>query len=533
MMRGLLAVTARELGAWRGALWLALAAAALVLAAPWLPGLERHPPGDARVAAALALGGLLVALLALFVGSGVIGRDLAEGRLAFFYALPLRAGTLAAGKLLAGAIVLYGAAALVLAPAAATGAVGVGLFVPGSGTSRDPLGSLQAVALLLAPLALLLLAHTYGVALRARTAWLALDLLALPLAGWWVLRGAGALAGMLALDLLATGLLTVFLLMLAALIAGVVAQLARGRVLPAAAHRWLSATAWAGVLVVALGFFGWSRWVLAAGPQQLRAVALAESAPAGPWLAVSGPLAHRPGYRPWLLVDPESGGWLRLGPAGEGWYGPEVAFTAAGDRAVWVRRQGGPWSPGEVVALDLTAAPPRRTPLPLALPPGEATLALDAAGERLATIAAGTLAVHQLPAGRTVAAARLDDAQGVAWRLLWPAADGTWRAAWVGYSSGGNGAHLHLAHLDPASRRLTAARRPLGTDAAWPLLAPGGDRLVLLRGFAGRDGVSLVDTASGNRVASLAAPERTALRAARFLADGRLLLAESRRGRVA
>ncbi|HVS01881.1 MAG TPA: hypothetical protein VMT16_03855, partial [Thermoanaerobaculia bacterium] len=47
------------------------------------------------------------------------------------------------------------------------------------------------------------------------------------------------------------------------------------------------------------------------------------------------------------------------------------------------------------------------------------------------------------------------------------------------------------------------------------------------------DGVSLVDTASGNRVASLAAPERTALRAARFLADGRLLLAESRRGRVA
>ena len=81
-MKGALLVAWREIAERRSVLAAALVAGLLAFASPLLPGVMTGRAAEARDAMALsvALGfGLLVALM---VGASVVGRDLADGRLA-------------------------------------------------------------------------------------------------------------------------------------------------------------------------------------------------------------------------------------------------------------------------------------------------------------------------------------------------------------------------------------------------------------------------------------------------------------------
>ena len=88
-MRGMLAIFSRELAARREVLWLAAALGLLAVAIPLLPGLEGQRPEEIVSVTSGAVALLVGLLLAAAFGVGLIGRDLSEGRLGFYFARPV------------------------------------------------------------------------------------------------------------------------------------------------------------------------------------------------------------------------------------------------------------------------------------------------------------------------------------------------------------------------------------------------------------------------------------------------------------
>ena len=110
---------------------------------PLLPWVGAGNAADARSTMALILAATLVSAGALGLGSSMIGPDLGERRLGFYFARPLGAAAIWWGKLVATFLVVFLAGVLVLSPTALQGRrLGVGLAA--GGRSRD--GGIAGVA---------------------------------------------------------------------------------------------------------------------------------------------------------------------------------------------------------------------------------------------------------------------------------------------------------------------------------------------------------------------------------------------------
>ena len=313
-------VARRELHG-RRLLWgAALALGLMTLGAPLLFA------SDARSATAAIVGLFFTAFLAFGVCGGMVGGELAERRASFYFTRPISAGAIFAGKLAAAALLAFGAQLLIWVPT---------ILVDGHrGDTALPFAAILAA---LTPL-LLALGFVTGVVARCRSRWLlASALVALSMVAlvaflavegalvWelgWLSRGAGvALFGG------TIGGLTL------ALLAGVAAAIAYGRTDPVRAHRALT-------IVAALALVPIGSAALAASHRALRprladvvSVHVAEAAPKGDWVYVSGALAaDRGGWEPDFLLDGKSGRSERIG-----WVaGVEPAFSFDGTRAAWL-----------------------------------------------------------------------------------------------------------------------------------------------------------------------------------------------------
>ena len=88
-MKAFFALVAREISERKALLAAAAVASLLPLLAPLLPSTGSNPPEDIREAVMWVVLGGLAPLFALLLGVGFIGRDLAEGRMGFYYAQPI------------------------------------------------------------------------------------------------------------------------------------------------------------------------------------------------------------------------------------------------------------------------------------------------------------------------------------------------------------------------------------------------------------------------------------------------------------
>jgi len=400
-MRGFIAVVEREIYERRllGVVALFLGLAAIVL--PLVPGLR--PGGvsveDLRSGMAVGFALLLGALLAVFLGSSILAGELVERRLGFYFARPLSGRVIWAGKIAAALTLILGAGALILAPAALTGG---GLSLSGMwGTWFWNLSGVALIPLAVAGLLFLLLAaHAASVVVRARSPWVILDIVAL---GLVVLLIDGSFRRLIDQGIYPTQsvwdgsrilsetgvtawlfwalLPTVFL---ALAIAGA-AQVIHGRTDARRGHRILSATLWGILLAAAILSAAFASWVLAAGPRDLRNADRLVAAPAGTWIALSGPALHRPGYHPSFLYDFGSGRWT---PARFGHIAtfyddvePAVRFSADGRRAVWLDYEGLPRVDPVIhlyrMDLDRPGARPVRTTTTFDAMPGSLALSPD------------------------------------------------------------------------------------------------------------------------------------------------------------
>lgn len=253
---------------WAGAAFAAVVGRAL----PWAKGLR---DGNDVLAAALALHLACVLAVAAFLAFRGIPADLGERRLGFDLAQPAGLGALAGGRLLGDWLLAVGGGVLVLLPTLATG-----ILPPGKGLGLVAFTGALAVPTLLA-------AHLLGVAWRARSAWILLDLGLASLLVWSLdaLLTAFAREAPGGLDML---LVLTPLVLVPVLLVAVFLPLAKGRTDLARVRRYQTLVLVPGLLLLpALGLLLllWSR---GGGPDGIREPRT-KAAPAGAWSIVAGP----------------------------------------------------------------------------------------------------------------------------------------------------------------------------------------------------------------------------------------------------
>ena len=426
-MRALLAITARELRE-RWTLPLALFVSGFV---PLF--LVRYVDITARplamIAAVAAAWGV-----ALLMGGSVIARDLADGRLAFFFARPVSWWSIAGGKLLA---------ALLMSVAAPVAGVLPAILADWNPTvDAKILAELAGGGGLALKLALLLtlvaFGHVASVVYRARSTWAAVDFLLVGVCAWggvWLFYAFKRLGVVLSGPPSSAWTLLLPLLLVAAVpLTAAAVQMAAGRSDLRRGHVALSLTFWSGVLVWLAALGGLLLRERAVTPADLSVRGITAVSPDGRLVGLEGTPR---GGRAAFVYDAASGRSLRLG------LGSSPAFSADGRYVAWVE-EAPFWRhdrPTEIqlARLDDKGFAAETVDLATRLPQeGIVGLALSAKAERLAIVQNATLSVYEIPSGRTLSTTT--------------AADGTWMAA----------AFLKDGELR-AFRRVRAALGALGT----------------------------------------------------------------------
>lgn len=440
--------------------------------------------------------------VALAVGSSLIGRDLAEGRLSFYFSRPLSSAALWAGKFLGGAVLVLGTlfCCLILFASSAEG-----------GPAPEAVGFW--IVLLLG---LMAFAHVITAMYRSGSWLFALDLglgaLFLTVFGAQLRRLVSAGAGNLLLGELLGGVIGVAIAVATAgMLAAAAAQLSYGRADAHRGHVALSAAVWTFALAGLGGLALWSGWVLRVTPEDVGGVGYPLfAAPRGSALLFHGASWHgRAGFSPIFLMDGQGGPYVRL-PLERV---TPPAFAADGRTAVWVAPPWGAYllpashhlavtraawqatsaAPNEYGGTDLALArldgrPPgveeRRLDLPDAV---SMALAVDDDGGRVLLAARSSVLLLDLPSCKLLASVPIADV--VAAEFL---AGGAVRFYQRETGAAGRRAIVMVDwHVQDGSR-VERARVP--GDVHLLLLARRGDLAVVSTGVHGK---AILDAAAG------------------------------------
>jgi len=393
-------VATREFASRKMVLWTGVAIALLALAAPLFPWDRGHNPADVRALVTVFFGVALAAGSALLVGASLVGTDLSERRIAFYFSRPISPAALWWGKVAGGFAVVLLSASVSMLPN----------LLPGKTSLLTPRGNelgTDAAKIALLLFFLFVLAAALSVALRSHSLWLAADAAAFVVAGALVWFTSRRLIFFGAPSSAVAGLWIVAGALFAGLLAGGWVLLASGRTELARAHRALSLTVWSVALLATLVFCGWSLWATTFRPSDLRKVWPVATAD-GRWILLSGHVdGRRKDFYGAILLEPGTGRFHRL-PWRSGW---TLTCSVNGRRAVWLE----PETIGEdsemLVSLDLTTpgARPAATSIVLSHSNQFRTLALSPDGSRIALLAGGTLSVSDLESGNIVASVRVPE----------------------------------------------------------------------------------------------------------------------------
>ena len=434
-MRHALVIARRELGEKRFVALAATAFAVLPFLLATIPAIRgRNGPGDiiATGAGLLAIG--FTGGLALILGGSVIGRDLSEGRLSFYFARPVGAASIWFGKVAGAVALIAGVFAIIILPAR----------IAASGAWQHSWGknaSLLAVTVVGIAVALFFMAHVIGSFVRSRSAWIGLDFVALclaALAAFLILRPlleSGAFEASRALAIAIGSGVAI------ALIGCVAWQLERGRTDRRRSHAALSQFLWAviGVTLALAGAF--VAWMLAAKPGDLKSIE-AETQSRGPWVMVSGEARGRMDYHPAFVYNSETGAYSRF-PTRAG----RQMFTRDG-ASMLVGRFDRRTNTIEIYRRPVAVDAEESTGLTFS---GNGDFNANDDGSRIVSADRGIVTVYDVPQKRSLVSARLPESSGRVFGMYFvsPALvrlHTIWRE--------GASATLHIFDLDITNRSL-------------------------------------------------------------------------------
>ena len=398
-MSSTLAIFRRELVARRDLLLVAAAAAVIAILMPLLPGLGAYDPADVRDVSSSALALALGWGLAIGLGAAIFGSDLSAGRLGFFFARPVKGLAVWVGRSAAALALVFATEVLVVLPA-----------LLGGGSAGSSLGVADgwplAIAFLGVPVLLFLAAHAASVMVRARTAWLFLDLVGIVVAGvvgWVTLRpllwmGAESASWVIAGALLAA-------LVFALVTGGAVATVA-GRCDLRRTHAALSITLWS-VLAVTIGAVGaYAGWLQSFKPADVDRVELLSVSPTGEWVEAFGSAPGRLDVRRRFLISTTDDRWLAL-PHQALWSWKTIVFSIDGRHAAWLA-QGRGEEPRAIRYVALDGLELETVSTKILVPPGTG-FELSPDGTQMAFVEDEILSVYELTGERLVTAVRLPE----------------------------------------------------------------------------------------------------------------------------
>jgi len=480
-------------------------------------GVERELLPTVGVTGAVLLG----AAAAVVIGSSMLARDAANGRLGFLFSRPLPWGTIWGGKWLA-AIALAAASAFLNAipwmaayPLSSLGGHHGDSWLRAMLDGPGTLLGFVVIVLIVG------LANFGATLFRSRSPWLALDLVLMLAATWATWRYVSPLW---LYGIIGRGDWTIALVLLPlalGLLLGSVVQVAVGRTDLDRAHRALSLGFWAVIgCTLAFAAGNW-QWVRSTGPDAVSVHAVTRDA-AGRWIYVEGNAPHSGWYPHGFLIDTTTGRYLaRPGPDREREHiGMGMLFSADGRFGALPGKD----RDGRGAALrlfDLTGEAPRLKEVALesSSPPTWKTIfALSPTAASIFVVHESGASFYELPSGRRVATTTIPPGwRPAAARYL---AEGAARA-WL--IPGGLRARAEMRVVDlGADGASSGATFPIDTAIdpvlAWRGVLPDADGRRILTADTG---LHLRDGVTGAPLARLV--EGTGDIRALFLADGRIV----------
>lgn len=328
-MSSILVIARRELRERSFIFLTALGVAILPYLIALMPGAKSLGRGEVVGAVGLTLAVAFALGLSIILGSSIVGRELGDGRLSFYFSKPIPAASIWFGKLIAALFAIVATFAMIGLPA----------FL-GAGQKWRAVWTMQSLeigsVLLHIAVLLFLVSHAATTMVRSRTPLVLLDFVFLSVtagAMWMIAR---PLLNALAMKLARGVTLTIVVAITLTLAVAPAWQLSRGRTDRRRNHFELSRVVWisvAAILVVAAAYVG---WVVSADPADLTSDFNALQSPAGPWFFVGGQAKGRFDYHTTFLVNAANGEHARV-PAPYIWH---AAFTHDGRTAYWLRPVG-------------------------------------------------------------------------------------------------------------------------------------------------------------------------------------------------
>jgi len=511
-MNGFTAVVRREIGIRRTVFAAAAVAGIAALGAPLAHGLRGPAADDATGAVGLLLAVAFAFGLSIALGAWSAASAIASRRIAFDFGRPLSAPAIWGGRLVAATVLAATSAALALFPAVATGGrVSLGdLVVDADLGRRWPLLAVVAIVTTFAA------AHAVSVMLQSRSALAAADAVLAVAAALGFFAVASRLPSYLAPAPHARVVWGFAAACVAALLAAGLAGTAHGRTDIRAAHRATSLVLWACVGTALAVAAGYASWIGRASPPDLHGF-WATPAAAGPWVALDGQAREA---RARFLYDAASGRFVRAYAVGPS----SPAISRDGRVAAWVEGGFGE-DPHEIVRLSLGSpeSVPTRTRLFVEGQPWLFVLSPD--GARLAVLDANGLSIHDLAAGRTLVSVRTPPADDVRGFFVEPERFRMYLQKGARTSP----ATFEVAEVDVRAKRLRRGEaRELPRAPLYLVVDAPGERAVTVDNPGKR--VQLLDGATGAVRATLIEGGSDSIRSPGFLANGRIVVAESSTG---
>jgi hypothetical protein len=489
-----LAIAARELNERRSIFLTAAVLATIPYAVLLIPEVERFGRSTA-----VAMTGIFVAIcyvtgLALLLGGTLLGRELVEKRMSFYFGKPIGERTIWFGKLAGGLATLAAVTAIITVPT-----------LLGSGHEAPRL--LRALGYFsLAAMTLFLVSHAVTTMFRSRSMLILADLAAFAVVGTAAYLMVHALSAGLAVNLVDALLWSLAISGLAILIAAGAWQLSRGRIDVRANHRELSKFLWSGTAAMLAVAGAAVLWVVMATPDDLWLRVYAMQVPNSDWVITSGPVKNRGDYQAAFFKNVATGEYQRI-PANEMWWGG--FWTRDGRHVGHVRRT------RELEMLSMNRERVTSTPTRIIVPPRAIVIPSDDV-KRVAILSKDMVTVEALADGRTLAAARLPS--------------GSYRAFFVTpdllrlYRAEDRQADIY--ELDVPAKKLAKTGTFSTSGTLWFIASPDGSRLLARSATPEGSELLVLDARTGARIGSFGMQQKGFF--GLILSDGRIATLNTR-----
>lgn len=447
--------------------------------------------------------------LALVLGVTMIGRDLSEKRMSFYFSKPVSAAAIWFGKLAAAILSLAICFTVLFVPS----------YLAGSTSWQKSWNVELPIAFAVVgtvALALLLFGHLFGTMFRSKSPLVALDVVLMVVTGLALVAIIRPLLQGFAVDLavrvafLLGGALLLILLLCGAW------QLAKGRADRKQNHVALSRFVWASMAVVLAIAGAFTAWVVTVSPGDLESPSVSQPEQ-GTWSFVYGKAKNRMDYNALFAYDLATGDSIRIDGMRSWW---SSGFSRDGRHVVYMKLPGLRAQMGELYLMPLRAGA-KAEPLHINITRGGAYTFSDD-GSRIAMIdSEGILSVHDLASKKALVSAKIP-VKGANRRRFFFAAPDVVRV-YVQTPQYGSAKLTEFAveiyEVDLRTRALThtGMYRCMTKNFGITVSADGTRALTVERDDIGVNHANVIDARTGQVIA--AAPATTMMRLT-LLADG-------------